>query len=109
MTPTARSLHDPNCTYRVIAGGIPDDCSCAARDQPFDHRAEARLFLASAERCLTEVDLDREPIARALIGIGHALLAAFTDDGGYEGLPPGDTEPDSHWRNVPISEPPTKG
>jgi hypothetical protein len=75
-------------------------------DQP-DHRAEAEKWLQFAGT-LQQGGGYIETATYALIGIGHALLA-FTDDGGWEGLPPGTDEPDSHWRNVPISEPPTKG
>jgi hypothetical protein len=61
-----------------------------------DHRAEAIGYLNTATEtrdaqsdAFSYVD---EAIVSALIGIGHALLAAFPDDDdGYEGLPPGDT------------------
>jgi hypothetical protein len=69
-------------------------------DQP-DHRAEAVRWLIAAEG-RDILSHDEEPgrtdgspdaIVAALIGIGHAILAAFPDDdGGWEGLPPGDVE-----------------
>lgn len=48
-------------------------------DQPASHRAEANLFLTSAERDLGELEVDNEVIARALIGIGH-WLGAILDE-----------------------------
>ena len=56
-----------------------------------DHRAEAETWLKSAGKCDHEERYDAA-LSRALIGIGHALLAiqaSLTDDGGYEGLPTG--------------------
>jgi hypothetical protein len=66
-------------------------------DQPIDHRAEAANWLEAAQDgyFLTPPDERRDDwaLTAALIGIGHALLAAFPDDdGGWEGLPPGTTE-----------------
>jgi hypothetical protein len=67
-------------------------------DQP-DHRTEAEKWLTTASDPTNRLRSGRsveKPYAErqveALIAIGHALLA-FTDDGGYEGLPPGDAEP----------------
>jgi hypothetical protein len=68
-------------------------------DQP-DHRAEAEKWLERAamvirnhahtpvaEEARAAAEYGRVARTFSLIGIGHALLA-FTDDGGYEGLPP---------------------
>jgi hypothetical protein len=57
-----------------------------------DHRAEAEGLLVDAERCLDNVDIDREPIACALVGILHVLLAHTG-----EGLPTRET-PRPHSR-----------
>jgi hypothetical protein len=65
-----------------------------------DHRAEAEKWLTTASDPTNRLRSGRsveKPYAErqveALIGIGHALLAAFPDDdGGWEGLPPGTTE-----------------
>jgi hypothetical protein len=56
-------------------------------DQP-DHRAEAEKWLQFAGT-LQQGGGYIETATYALIGIGHALLA-FTDDGGWEGIPPVD-------------------
>jgi hypothetical protein len=73
-------------------------------DQP-DHRAEAEKWLERAamvirnhahtpvaEEARAAAEYGRVARTFSLIGIGHAILAAFPDDdGGWEGLPPGDT------------------
>jgi hypothetical protein len=63
--------------------------------EPIDHRALAERALAEATEVVDTMNTTHgeDMLGWALIGIGHAILAAFPDDdGGYEGLPPGTTE-----------------